>query len=592
TSSLSSCSSNGEDSPPVMYQQKNNNSGSRYGNKIYGRTSTRSTSVGRSRSNGRPRRSFLGRKNNIAAKHKEMIRDSSIIKGAEILKKELSMKDSDDDSYEPQFDPFRQPTRSLVGNSKPILVTPQAEKRQEDISELTEAYYVEDTAAAVGANWVTNTGSYDNNMLGSSGQDSHHDVFEDIANEDFGGQVPQPFVDPPEHDDDEDTMNVIERAMSFLSATSKSFESPPPNNVQKQSPVSPRETASPHQQDYLVKRLSSEDNNSFQSMFGSNYLPNNLSWGGNNSNKQSNQQRYVDEAEEHETSTLDYIANLYVDKSAKNSRSPSTKENQLRPLQSDNDNKLSRSDRQLRTPRITQAAAPFQDMVAPSSYFYDDLLKDPAYQHALKAGALWQSLCSQHVRFPALWWDGQEPAAPPLGTAVKSPWNYLGRHRVLDDRKLNVLIGNRGSSGRLLLHLVIRDDVTCEPVEDIACGVFHPNARGVRTSADFDPRVEDCRDIWIGHRRRVQGQSRSMLESLLQRQNKNRAFPSPLGGAKSDSSDIHNGNLKAVFGEKPPLFTVFVTESELFELIRSECRNRASPVSVVLLRRYLRYRLG
>jgi hypothetical protein len=352
-----------------------------------------------------------------------------------------------------------------------------------------------------------------------------------------------------------------------------------------------REKASPPQ-DYLVQRLSGEDNSAFYSIFGSNYLPYNLSWGGSKSNNNSKRQIVDEDDDDNETSTLDYIANLYVDKDSKSRRS-SHRGNQPRLSSTPaSNNQLFRSDQQRRTPRITAAAAPFENMVSPSSYFYGELLKDPAYQHALKAGALWQSLCSQHVRFPALWWDGQEPASPPLGTAEKTPWTYLGRHRVKADRKLNTLIGNRGSSGRLLLHLVVRDDVTCEPIEDIACGVFHPNARGIRTAAEYDPKVEDCRDVWVGHRCRVQSQSRSTLESLLQRQNKNRAFHSPLGGSKSDTADIHNGNLKAVFGEKPPHFTVFVTESELFELIRSECKIRGSPASVVLLRWYLRYRIG
>jgi hypothetical protein len=246
-------------------------------------------------------------------------------------------------------------------------------------------------------------------------------------------------------------------------------------------------------------------------------------------------------------------------------------------------------------PRITQAAAPFQNMIAPCSYMYDELLRDPAYQHAIRAGQLWQSLCSQHVRMPSLWWDGKEPGAPPFGTPEKNRWTYLGRHRVKDDRKLNTLIGNRGSSGRLLLHIVVRDIVTLEPIEDICCGCFHPNARGVRTTQMYDPRLEDCRDVWIGHRRRGKAsKSSSTIESVLKHQNKGRVDRSPLGGElakKNKQGGIDNGNLNAVFGDRPPVTTVMVMESDLFELFQSEL-DGTNPASIVLLRRYLKQRVG
>eukprot|EP00536_Pseudo-nitzschia_multiseries_P004533 jgi/Psemu1/323515/estExt_fgenesh1_pg.C_750027 len=260
---------------------------------------------------------------------------------------------------------------------------------------------------------------------------------------------------------------------------------------------------------------------------------------------------------------------------------------------------------------VTAAAAPYENMVSPRSPEHDRLLEDPAYRHALRAGTLWQSLCSQHVRFPATWWDGKEPAGPPLGCARKFPWSYLGRHRVQADCKLNVLIGNRGSSGRILLHLVVRDVVSGEPIEDIACGCYHPNARGVRRTKDYDPRAEDCRDVWIAHRRRSHKKaathdddddgdeddkddeySQTTIESILRHQNKGRVDVSPLGphGGNSRSS-VTNQNLKAVFGSKPPVYTVFCLESELYELFQSRL-DGSIPASVALLRHYLRYRIG
>jgi hypothetical protein len=262
--------------------------------------------------------------------------------------------------------------------------------------------------------------------------------------------------------------------------------------------------------------------------------------------------------------------------------------------------------------RVTNAAVPFEKMIPPRSSFFDELrLKSPSYRHALNAGLLWQSLASQHVRFSGLWWDGEEPARPPFGSSKKKPWAYLGRHRVQGDYKLNSLIGNRGSSGRILLHLVVRDVVSLEPIEDICCGCFHPNARGIRTTKEYNPRSEDCRDVWIAHRRRAQEKrllvqeddsdadsdtdsddeyAFTTIESLLRHQNKNRVDPSPLG-AQGGKSAVSNDNIKFVFGSKPPVYTVFVLESDLYELFQNKL-DGSIPASVVLLRHYLKYRIG
>ncbi len=221
-------------------------------------------------------------------------------------------------------------------------------------------------------------------------------------------------------------------------------------------------------------------------------------------------------------------------------------------------------------------------------------MKDPSFTHALKSGVLWQSLCSQHVHFPALWYDGDEPARPPMGCSKKglskthSTWQYLGRHRVQGDVKLNSLIGNRGSSGRLLLHiLVIHGDV----VADLCVGCFHPNARGIRTGRTHDPALENCRDVWMGYRRRgVVNSGRSRLEALLQRGNKGHVDVTPLGGAGTKQAErmtVDNHNLRVVFGDKPPLFTLLVQEEEIYRVLHSNVSN-VSPASIVLMRHYMR----
>lgn len=245
-------------------------------------------------------------------------------------------------------------------------------------------------------------------------------------------------------------------------------------------------------------------------------------------------------------------------------------------------------------PKVTAAAAPFEKMIAPSSYLYGELWKDPGYRHALTAGTLWQSLCSQHVHFPALWYDGDEPARPPMGCSRKgvnqqhSVWKYFGRHRVQGDIKLNGLIGNRGSSGRLLLHIVVTS-MYGGAVADLCVGCFHPNARGVRTQTVHDPALETCRDVWTGHRQR-DTHRKSRIEQLLQHYNKGLVDITPLGGAGSKQAElltIDNHNLKAVFGARSPLFTLFVSEEEMYDLLQRNVTARC-PASIVLMRQYLR----
>ena len=276
-------------------------------------------------------------------------------------------------------------------------------------------------------------------------------------------------------------------------------------------------------------------------------------------------------------------------------------------------------------PCVTKAACPYEKMIPPTSYLYDELLKDHAYQHAIHAGIVWQSLASQHVHFPSLWYDGEEPSRPPLGCSRKqlqqrqrngkaaqhSIWKYLGRHRVVNDIKLNTLIGTRGTSGKLLLHIIVKENTTNEGMADICVGCYHPNARGIRPYVKHDPQLENCRDVWIGYRSRCINTNRlydnkpTRIESILKHYNKNKVYENPLGGEiestmskkknnKSNNKDndnlpsliIDNNNLRAVFGDKPPLYTLFVTEKTIYDLLYSYV-NTKCPASIVLMREYL-----
>ena len=248
-------------------------------------------------------------------------------------------------------------------------------------------------------------------------------------------------------------------------------------------------------------------------------------------------------------------------------------------------------------PIVTEASIPFEKTIPPTSYLRDELYKDKAFRHSLKAGTLWQSLVGQHVKFPALWYDGQEPARPYLGCEdplKRNKWSYFGRHRVASDPKLNALVRNPRSSGKLLLHLVLRDSDTLAPTEDICVGVFHPHAEGIY---DFYNDIKahkhvDCRDVWIGHRsRRVAVDNKrqaTRIESLLRYLHKKPFDKSPLGSS-SKKRTVDNTNMNAVFGSKPPRHTLFVDENKLHNLLVQKTEAPDSPpASVLLLRLFLK----
>lgn len=258
-----------------------------------------------------------------------------------------------------------------------------------------------------------------------------------------------------------------------------------------------------------------------------------------------------------------------------------------------------------KTPKVTAASVPFERTIPPTSLLREELSKDPAYAHALTAGTLWQSLIGQHVKLPAIWYDGEEPARPYLGCEdrlKRNKWSYFGRHRVAGDQKLNALVRDSSSSGKLLLHIICTDSESCEATEDIVVGVFHPNADGVR-DADFTPdhrRHDDFRDVWIGHRSRsVPHQGRRIatrIESLLRYLNNNKVDKCPLGhrstpkGTPASKYSVDNKNMNAVFGHRPPRHTIFVPEETLHSLLMLKLNKNAPspPPSVILLRNFLR----
>lgn len=238
---------------------------------------------------------------------------------------------------------------------------------------------------------------------------------------------------------------------------------------------------------------------------------------------------------------------------------------------------------------VSQLSSPEQSTAArkPKSSVlmkqYDVLLRDPAYLHAQNAGFLWQAIVGQHVRFPSHWWNGAR--GPPIGEE-DVPWMYFGRHTVKANEVLNQLVKCRASGGRLLLHIVVQDLMTRTPVQDIAIGCFHPNAKGIRQGDRAMKRLEHCRDVWMAVRKRSR-QSVTATDSLLYSQSTlegdQTMCRSPLGPGQR----VTNHNVRSVFGDKAPLETIFLSEDELYErlsarMVQSKVDGAVSPPMAIL----------
>jgi len=195
---------------------------------------------------------------------------------------------------------------------------------------------------------------------------------------------------------------------------------------------------------------------------------------------------------------------------------------------------------------------------SPLSKQFDRLQRDPAYLHAQEAGYLWQSLAGQHVRFPRPWFEGAR--GPPMGTDAL--WQYIARHSVHKSPVFTHLVRNRAAPGRLLIHLIVRDLMTGMAVFDLAIGIFHPNARGVRTMKRPEPKDEESRHVWMAIRK-ISG-SVSLMDAMLCRGKRLEevAKESPFG---KERRSVTNLNMRAVFGDQPPVHTICIQESELYE---------------------------
>jgi len=148
------------------------------------------------------------------------------------------------------------------------------------------------------------------------------------------------------------------------------------------------------------------------------------------------------------------------------------------------------------------------------------------------------------------------------------------------------------SCGRLLLHILVRDDVTNIVKSDIVIGCFHPDYKHGPVSKSSQGGKEKL-DVWMAFRRHdgALSTSTASIEAALVGEDvamEELAKTSPLGVEALTDQD-----LVAVYGCEPPVDTVFLGENDLLEDVifksggSSSISSARRPPSIIFLQQYL-----
>mmetsp|Transcript_7547 Transcript_7547/g.10725 ORF Transcript_7547/g.10725 Transcript_7547/m.10725 type:complete len:1036 (+) Transcript_7547:266-3373(+) len=210
---------------------------------------------------------------------------------------------------------------------------------------------------------------------------------------------------------------------------------------------------------------------------------------------------------------------------------------------------------------------------------------DP-YLHAKNAGILWQSLVGQHVKLPSSWWNGAR--CPSMGISLidgktvpsANQWNYVDRNRFYENDVLDGLVLDKNSAGRLLLHLIVRKKSSALPLADIVVGCYHPCHNDVKAT-----NAGECRVLWLAISSKS-GWNNNVFKTILGDRDimKIKNKHSPL----EEDKPVDNMNLRAVFGDNPPVETVNIVDEDLNEQIKEELDGMDTPMSYLLLEMFLR----
>mmetsp|Transcript_11515 Transcript_11515/g.23879 ORF Transcript_11515/g.23879 Transcript_11515/m.23879 type:complete len:877 (-) Transcript_11515:123-2753(-) len=221
-----------------------------------------------------------------------------------------------------------------------------------------------------------------------------------------------------------------------------------------------------------------------------------------------------------------------------------------------------------------------------------------ALTHARFAGSLWRSLVGNHVRFPSHWNDVLPPTDPDIPNGRKwSKWYYVARHRVKGDKRLNsgeYGVRSRRSGGRILLRMVVREMHSQIVCREVAIGCLHPNAKGIR-AGDPQPTIEDVREVWMAVRWVMNGDGEEPLLDLREERydyegvvdtfltQKRELDYTTMGSVLGRRKLVNNENVRAVFGDKPPMTTVDFHEDELAEILKSNGGKKLAILPALML---------
>mmetsp|Transcript_107 Transcript_107/g.251 ORF Transcript_107/g.251 Transcript_107/m.251 type:complete len:914 (-) Transcript_107:187-2928(-) len=235
---------------------------------------------------------------------------------------------------------------------------------------------------------------------------------------------------------------------------------------------------------------------------------------------------------------------------------------------------------------------------SPQKYQEEEV--DEAMAHAQRAGPLWRSLVGNHVRFPSRWDSLLPSTSPPIHSLNQkwSKWYYIARHRVKGDKRLNSRefgVRSRRTGGRVLMKLVVREMHSQQVCREIAIGCFHPNSKGVR-KGDPLPEADDVREVWMAVRwlmdvedfeppldlRREGNNYEGVVDNFLMQKKTTLDYGS-MGSALGHRKAVNNENVRAMFGDQPPMTTVDLHEDEVAEILKANGRKKLAALPALML---------
>lgn len=145
------------------------------------------------------------------------------------------------------------------------------------------------------------------------------------------------------------------------------------------------------------------------------------------------------------------------------------------------------------------------------------------------------------------------------------------------------------------MNVLVREMHSPHVCREVVVGCFHPNAKGIRVG-EVDKDVEDVREVWMGVRWVIpvsmnepelaggcnEEDVECFIDGFLTQKRQMldyQTMGSPLGRRKA----VNNENVRAVFGDEPPLTTVNLYEDELAEVIKAKDTKRLSALPGLML---------